>query len=184
MKKLDQKRMKLILTTLLFVALAFGIGFVAGFDHATGSIGMGFFGGTSYSVPDDIAKRSYAEAEATIAPVANMEYTEGFNCLDFAWEAMRLLHWNGQLAMIVQLDLDPDPNHAVIIVATSDEGWVFFEPETGARIYPTVGGYYLDARIEGVYVMGISWTSMEQYLDEIATGTISTEALSYYRVND
>ena len=110
-----------------------------------------------------------------------MSYGQGFNCLDYAWEAMRLLHWNGQIAMIARLDLEPDPDHAVVIIPTTDEGWIFIEPQTGTRIYPTPGGKYVNfADIKDVYVMRLEWTLVDIYELSIAEGVVDTTALSYY----
>jgi len=170
---------------IVIVALIFGVGYTAGFNTATGGFSLGLLPSTSVSPPNDITRATLAEVEQALEPLRDMEYGQGWNCLDYAWEAMRRLHWQGQLAMIVQLDLEPDPNHAVLIVPTSDEGYVFIEPQTGKQIYPTIGGKYIDfTTIEGIYLMGITWTSFEEYLTDIDEGVVDTSGLSYYRVND
>jgi hypothetical protein len=182
--KITRFKVKPVLLTLCIVGLAFLVGFMAGFFEATGGLPMGI-GRESMAPPSGIAKATLAEIEQTLAPVTQMEYREGFTCLDFAWEAMRRLHWAGQLAMIARLDLSPDPDHAVLIVPTSDEGWVFIEPQTGERIYPAAGGKYMDfTAIEGVYMMGLNWTPIDVYLLGINQGIVDTSSLSYYADNE
>ena len=137
--------------------------------------------GESIAPPADIVTGTAAEAEQALIPLQDMEYRQGFNCLDYAWEGMRLLHWKGQLAMVARLDLEPDPDHAVLIIPTEDEGWIFIEPQTGERIYPTPGGKYAGfTDIKGVYVMRLVWTAVDIYELSIAEGVVDTSALSYY----
>lgn len=162
------------------IGVALWLGFMAGFYHATGGLPMGIGQGESI-VPPGIETRTGAEARQAIEPLQTEQYRDGFNCLDYAWAGMRLLHWTGQTAMIVRLDLEPGPDHAVLIVPTSDEGWIFLEPQTGARIYPAVGGTYRDfTAIEGVYVMRLEWTPVDVYLSHVTDGSANATALSYY----
>lgn len=180
--KLNKAKVKATVHIAVLIAICVFLGYLFGFLDATGGIPwLASAGSESVGLPSDITRLTAPEAEQTLEPLHDKTYGEGYNCLDYAWEAMRLLHWNGQLAMIARLDLTPDPDHAVIIVPTTDEGWVFFEPQTGERIYPAPGGKYVNfANIEGVYVMGLSWMPIDVYLLEVAEGLSNTTALSYY----
>jgi len=160
------------------------LGYIVGFSSAVGGLSFGT-GSESIAPPADITKATLAEVTDTIESVAQMEYREGFNCLDFAWEGMRQLHWAGQLATVARLDLEPGPDHAVLLIPTTDKGWVLIEPQTGKRIYPTAGGKYIDfTSIEGVYVMRLEWTPIDIYELSIAEGVVDTSALSYYTDNE
>jgi len=182
MKNKETER-KVIRAILLTVAI-FVIGYTAGFSHATGSLPT-VWGGESIAPPAEMTRATLAEVKQTVAPVAQMDYGEGFNCVDYAWEAMRRLHWAGQVAMIARLDLEPGPDHAVLIIPTSDAGWVFIEPQTGQQIYPTPGGMYIDFTvIKGVYVMRLEWTDIDTYALSIAEGVVDTSKLSYYADTD
>jgi len=177
----NDKARKAVSIILVLVAVGL-LGYMLGFNTAVGGFAFGASWGQSTTPPSDIARATLAEVKETLAPMTQIEYREGFNCMDFAWEAMRLLHWNGQLAIIAQLDLEPGPDHAVLLIPTSDEGWVFLEPQTGKQIYPTPGGKYIDftATIEGVYVMDLEWVSIDDLLLEVSEGAVNTTALSYY----
>lgn len=178
--KIDSAKAKSVAVSLCIIGVAFWVGFMSGFFNATGGLPFDT-GGEDVLPPSEIAKVTAAEAELTLEPLRDMSYGQGFNCLDYAWEAMRLLHWNGQIAMIARLDLEPDPDHAVVIIPTTDEGWIFIEPQTGTRIYPTPGGKYVNfADIKDVYVMRLEWTLVDIYELSIAEGVVDTTALSYY----
>lgn len=167
--KINKATTKTAVIILCMIAMAW-VGFMAGFYEATGSIPF-HLAGESALPPSEIVKATIAEVEQTLAPLRDMEYGQGWNCLDYAWEGMRRLNWDGQLAMIARLDLTPDPDHAVLIVPTTDEGWVFIEPQSGVRIYPRAGGRYMGcADIAGVYVMNITWYSINEYLIDVAEG--------------
>jgi len=174
------RRLERVAIILVVIVGAGLLGFMGGFHTATGSFP---FNAQSIPIvpPADVAVGTVTEAEQAIEPLQDKTYEAGYNCLDYAWDAMRMLHWQGQTAMVARLDLEPDPDHAVLIVPTSDKGWVFLEPQTGKQIYPTAGGMYMDfTRIEGVYVMTLGWTLIDTFLLSIDEGVVDNSALSYY----
>lgn len=180
---MTKAQVKSIALTVCVVGITFWVGFMAGFFEATGRIP--FYTGNDVALPpSDIAKVTAAEAEATLAPLRDRDYGPGFNCLDYAWAGMRMLHWQGQMATIVRLDLEPNPDHAVLLVPTEDAGWVFLEPQTGAQIYPRVKGTYQNLAdiIIGIDVMDITWIPINEYVDGIANGTLNgTASYSIYQ---
>ena len=152
---------------LAIVAIAaIGVGFTLGFYEGTGLLPS--FTGSSGEIalpPADLTVVTAIEVEDTVSELQDKDYGEGYNCVDFAWEAMRLLRWNGQASMIVRLDLTPDPDHAILLVPTEDKGWIFIEPQTGKEVTPAVGGKYANLQtIESMQVLIMSWELLDDYV--------------------
>lgn len=148
----------------VLIMVAGFMGFVAGYYEGTG-IWPSFQQGEPALPPIDVPAMTSTEIAGAVAEIPMPEYGEGYNCVDFAWAAMRHLQWQGQIAGIVRLDLDPDPDHAVLLVATDDDGWVFMEPQTGQQIKPHVGGKWASGQtITGIYVMAIDWVPLDEYV--------------------
>jgi len=114
--------------------------------------------------PEELARGSLSEVQATLTPLSERDYGEGYNCIDFAWEGMRLLRWYGQQAVIVALIFDEGPGHAVLLVPTSDDGWVFVDPTTLGHIKPSVGMKFGGKVITDIKVLQWTWTPIDDYL--------------------
>lgn len=147
------------------------IGFTIGYWQGTGlSPFHGSFPWQNNSVglpPATVGNVSADEVQSEITVLQDKEYGVGYNCLDYAWDAVRLLRWDGHTANVVALRLDPEPNHAIIIVAT-DNGWIFMEPQTGEVVTPRVGGKYGNFQtIEAIEVMEVHWVSLDYYLNMV-----------------
>ena len=146
----------------LFVAVLW-VGFTAGFYYGTGTVPT-LYSSDAVMVPQIAVETTAQEVSDTVAPMRDKEYGEGYNCVDFAWEAMRLLQWQGIRAAIVRIALDPGPDHAVLLVPTEDRGWIFVEPQTGQEVKLRVGGKWAGLQtITGLYVMHMEWKSLADY---------------------
>jgi len=146
----------------LFMAVLW-VGFSAGFYYGTGTMPT-LYSSESAMVPQIAVETTAQEVTDTVAPMRDKEYGEGYNCVDFAWEAMRLLQWQGIRATIVRIVLDPGPDHALLLVPTEDRGWIFVEPQTGEEVKLRVGGKWAGLQtITGVYVMHVEWRPLADY---------------------
>ena len=135
-----RKRVAQILAILVVMALVGFTGFSFGYYRATVMMPIGN-GGQAIMPPEHLMVATASEALATIQELQDKQYEQGYNCLDYAWDVMRLLNWKGIPAVIVRLDLEPDPDHAIVIVPTEDEGWVFIEPQTNSIIHIHTEGH-------------------------------------------
>lgn len=62
-----------------------------------------------------------------------------YNCMDFSWDTMRSLNAQGVEARILVITYSNGSKHAVVIIPTSDKGWVVVEPQSDEVIDPEVG---------------------------------------------
>ena len=160
-----------MLIIMLVTVCASWFGFLTGFYHATGTWPT-FREGALAMVPTELNPLPTVETQETVAGLKDKEYGEGYNCLDYAWEGMRLLQWQGQPVVIVRLDLEPDPDHAILLVGTSDQGWQFLEPQTGKIVRPAVGGRYGDLQlVKAIDIMTITWRPLADYIADTSTNT-------------
>lgn len=142
------------------ITLSLFTGFLSGHYHGTGTFPL-----PERGVPmPAVSAVSLTDAQLSLEPVKSREYREGYTCVDFAWDAMRLLRWEGTESVIVLLTLDPEPNHALLLVPTADMGWVFIEPQTGLQTKPQVGGRYFGRRITAIQVLQFTTVSLEEFL--------------------
>lgn len=169
MRRFDRGRLRVTGDRLIVVAAALFLGFNGGFYVATGTVPM-YTHTPSAMMPAQNATMPLDDVKGAIAPVRDNTYGEGYNCVDYAWDAMRRLSWQGQKATIVRLTLDPPPSHAVLLVPTGDAGWVFIEPQTGNQIYPKVGGHYGLGlqRVVAIDVMAVWFMPLDDYLNDYA----------------
>lgn len=149
---------KLVIVGLITLSLF--TGFLSGHYHGTGTFPLPERG---VSTPA-ISEASLMEAQLSLAPMKEREYAEGFNCVDFAWEAMRVLRWAGKESEIALLVLEPSPNHALLLVPTADAGWVFVEPQSGLQTKPQVGGRYFGRTITAIHILQFTTVSLEEFL--------------------
>lgn len=154
----------------ILVIICAWLGFMAGFYEGTGSFPI-TSRGKPVLPPQEITAVTAAEVTDTVGALSDKPYGEGYNCVDYAWEAMRLLRWKGQESYMVRLTLDPGPDHAILLVPTEDKGWIFIEPQGGYEVKPTVGGKYSSLHtITGIYVLIMSWRDLDEYLAQWGNG--------------
>ena len=92
-------------------------------------------------------------------------FEEGMNCVDYALIVARNAHWKGLGAQVVKLEFEAGFDHAMLIFPTSDQGYIFMEPQTD-KVFDVmrVGDTY-DARlITSVDVLSFYWIPIEEYL--------------------
>jgi len=166
--KFNVAKFERIGTIIILVIMIGWTGFMAGFYEGTGTVPWISVGQSQVALPpQELTVVTTAEVTDTINVLSDRTYGEGYNCVDYAWEAMRLLRWKGQESYIVRLELDPGPDHAILLVPTEDKGWVFIEPQGGYEVTPTVGARYSNlATITGIYVMAIVWRDYDTYVSQ------------------
>lgn len=163
--RINRSKLWSALAVLIIMVTAGGLGYFGGYYAATGIFPQLFSVSESIAPPSELTTVTASEVEDTLAPLRDKDYGEGYNCVDYAWEAMRLLRWQGQASVIVKLDLDPDPDHAILLVPTEDKGWVFIEPQTASEVFPTVGGHYqIYQTIKAIDVMVLEWIPYDAYI--------------------
>lgn len=148
---------------LLFIGVVLGFGI--GFEYGTGIPVTSLFAtGESVATPTDITRHTTADARSTMKEaLQNKTYGPGYNCLDYAWTAMRALNWDSQPAAIAALTYDDGTGHALILTATEDDGWIFLDPRTGMLIKPTIGGKLMDHTVTGINILTVHWVPTESF---------------------
>lgn len=170
--KVFNSKLRAIISLAVMLLACGALGFIGGYYQGTGVI-PSLRGSESIAPPADLSTVTIIEAEQTLSVLRDKEYGDGYNCVDYAWDAMRLLRWQGQASVIIGLDIDddPDPDHAILLVPTEDKGWVFVEPQTGKEIAVVfIGGRYVGQTIKAIEVMTIGWIPIDNYM-EAMTGT-------------
>jgi len=152
------------LTLFAVVCCALGLGFIGGYYDATGLLPT-LRASAGVLPPEGTAVVSLQETQDTLSVLRDKEYGEGYNCVDYAWEAMRLLRWQGQQAAIVSLVFESPPGHAVLLVPTTDNGWVFVDPTTGGYVKPSIGMSFGGKVITGIDVLQLTWVPIEDFLE-------------------
>lgn len=151
------------IANLAMVGLCMFVGFVSGFYAGTGMLPT--FTQSKAIVPEEMSVTTLEATQSAIKGITLKDYEEGYNCVDFAWDAMRQLAWEGQPSAIVALDLEPDPNHSLLLVPTEDEGWVFIEPQAGVVVKPRVDGMYQGRKIVAIRVLKIVWIPIDEFIE-------------------
>ncbi|KKN26129.1 hypothetical protein LCGC14_0877740, partial [marine sediment metagenome] len=132
---------RMTISTLMLLLVSMFTGFISGFYFGTGTLPT-FNTAESVLVPE-ATTTTLPDVQTTLSEVDFSEYGFGYNCVDFAWEAMRALAWQGQQAAIVVLLFSEPPYDALLLLPTEDKGWIFIEPQLGATVVkPRVGGLY------------------------------------------
>lgn len=158
------KRHQIILSVAVMLIIALGTGFAAGFEYGTGIPITSLFAETeSVATPEEITLRTTSEAKAVVEEaLKDKTYGPGYNCMDYAWTAMRALNWDGQPAAIAVIMYDDGTGHALVLTATEDDGWVSIDPKTGMIVVPYVGGV-LTEDITSINIMTIHWVPLEEF---------------------
>jgi len=164
-KKLYIKRLAIvILMGVLFV----GNGFSWGFWTATGESPMSMLRQPESYAPPAMQSVGLAELTDILAEddTSEQEYQEGYNCIDYAWEVMRALQWEGIDSGIIALTYEDGTSHAILIVPTEDKGWQFIDPQSDALVSPQIGSYYNGKRITKIEVMVLEWVDISEFTDD------------------
>lgn len=149
------------LNALILMCLCIFMGFITGFYAGTGMLPT--LTENKSITPPNITKASIIDVQNTLTEIDFPEYAEGYNCVDFAWQATRALAWAGQPSAIVAVQFETGPNHALLLVATTDEGWVFIEPQAEIITRPTIGGLYDGRRIVTMKVLVMRWVDYQEW---------------------
>lgn len=160
-RNIIQRYMAMIVIMLLLV----GNGFLWGFWTATGDSPLVMLQhGESYAPPDE---QSIELSELTDILIeddtSEQEYREGYNCVDYAWEVMRNLQWQGVDSSIIALTYEDGSRHAILVVPTGDEGWQFIDPQSDEAVNPKIGSYYNGKKIIEIKVMTIDWIDILEF---------------------
>ena len=92
---------------------------------------------------------------------SDYEYKEGFNCVESALMAARSAVWQGIPAGVCKLNFQSGVGHMMLIFPTSDQGWVFVEPQSDSVVHPIIGGVYFGERVTGIDILQLSWIPLE-----------------------
>ena len=158
-------RLTLVVT---FLGLVAALGFGAGFEFGTGLPVTTLF--TSHNkdvaVPENIVVKTTEEAKQVVEEaVKGLTYDVGYNCLDYAWDSMRALSWDGQPAAIAAIIYEDGNGHALVLTATNDKNWMFLDPQTGSEVRPTPGSYWAGKKIVSVKIMVIHWVEFSDFVE-------------------
>jgi hypothetical protein len=156
-----KKRIFLGMSFTLVFAICLGI--MIGFYIATGgSIIDKLSPGPSAYVPN-ATLQSLSTTEDILNTQPIQSYGSGYNCVDFAWAAMRALQWQGQPSAIVRLGFTDGTGHALLIVPTSDNGWRFIEPQANIVVYPSIGNIYDGKVIANITILTATWAPFKAF---------------------
>lgn len=158
-------KVKQTITAIIVMLLLVGNGFLWGFYTATGNSPLVMLQqGESYAPPGE---QSIELSELTDILIedntSEQEYREGYNCVDYAWEVMRNLQWQGVDSSILALTYEDGSRHAILVIPTGDKGWQFIDPQSDEVVSPKMGSYYNGKKIVEIKVMTISWINITEF---------------------
>lgn len=160
-RRWDKKLMLLALTVTVVCLVA---GFSAGYEYATGRPVLDIWK-TSKSIapPAEIVATTLDTTTNILASQPQQTYQEGYNCLDFAWGAMRTLQWQGQPSAIIRLGYSDGSGHALLLVPTSDKGYQFIEPQDNEVVHPEIGLKYQGQTVIEITVLKLTWVPLQTF---------------------
>lgn len=153
MKRFGKKTLALTSVLVIFIfGVVFGWGMC--YEYVTGLPAISLIAPKQESVgTPDMALKTTEEAKQVVEEaVKDEEYGVGYNCLDYAWDSMRALKWDGQPAWIAGVVFEDGTGHSLVLTATTDGGWKFLDPQSGLELTPVPGGYWGDNKIVAVQV--------------------------------
>lgn len=165
---LREFRIKRLTSAIIVMLLLVGNGFLWGFWTATGDSPLVLLlqQGESYAPPDEQSIELTELTDMLIEDdTSEQEYREGYNCIDYAWEVMRALQWQGVDSSIIALTYEDGSRHAILVVPTGDKGWQFIDPQSDEVVNPKIGSYYNGKKIVGIKVMTIDWIDILEFTD-------------------
>ena len=156
---------KLIGIFLVATACSVLTGFAAGFTYGTGDSALTLLvPAKSIAPPQETVMTTLSDVTATLSTQPKQAYREGYNCVDYAWDAMRALQWRGQPSAIVRLGFSDGTGHTVLIAPTSDKGYQFVEPQTDEIIRPQVGAMYAGKTVANMTVLEFQWRPFDVFV--------------------
>ena len=155
--------MKRTLATLGLVCICMFAGFISGYFAGTGTLPS--LHESKAIAPPEISQTTAATSSTAVSKIDFPKYQEGWNCVDFAWQAARQLAWKGQPAAIVALEFEEGLGHTILLVPTIDAGWIYMEPQTGDIVKPRVSGLYGGRKIVQIRVLKLVWTPIDKFLE-------------------
>ncbi len=175
-KTLTVQDKKILGIFLVATALCIMTGFAAGFMYGTGSsIVSLFIQSESIAPPPTVAVTKIDNVTSVLSQQPKPVYQTGYNCVDFAWSAMRTLQWKGQPSAIVRLGFPDGTGHAVLLVPTSDKGYQFVEPQTNEVIRPVPGGIYDGKIVANMTILEFTWKPFDIFILDPQYGLVGWE---------
>lgn len=160
-------RIKRLVSVTIIMVLLVGNGFLWGFWTATGDSPLVLLQHSESYAPPDMQSVDLGGLTDILTEdnTSEQEYREGYNCIDYAWEVMRNLQWEGIDSGIIALTYADGTGHAILIIPTEDEGWQFVDPQSDELVNPKIGSYYNGKRVVEIEVMVIEWVDIKKFTD-------------------
>ncbi len=169
----DRKMLSIFLTA---TALCIVTGFAAGFMYGTGSSIVSLFVQPEViSPPPAVAVTKIDNVTSVLSQQPKIAYQAGYNCIDFAWSAMRTLQWQGQPSAIVRLGFPDGTGHAILLVPTSDKGYQFVEPQTNEVVRVVPGSIYDGKVVANMTILEFTWKPFDIFVIEPQYGLVGWE---------
>lgn len=150
----------------IMVCICLFTGYIGGFYKGTGTLpNFALFPEDATVATPKGLTTTLTDIQVTLEEAPDEEYAFGYNCVDFAWDAMRQLAWKGHPSAMVMLMFEELPNHALLLVPTTDKDWLFIEPQAGIVVKPRVGGLYNGRTITEIKIMTIVWVSLDEFIE-------------------
>jgi len=166
MKRFGKRTLALASVLIIFI-IGIIFGFSMGFEYGTGLPFIPtLMTPTQESVgTPDIALKTTEEAKQVVEEaVKDDNYDIGYNCLDYAWDSMRALNWDGQPAAIAGIIFEDGKGHTLVLTATTDDNWLFLDPQSGAKVTPIPGSYFAGEKIVALKIMVIHWVDYDDFV--------------------
>lgn len=164
-RKVTKAELKVIGIFMIATVCSVLTGFAAGFSYGTGDSAITLFiPAKSVAPPAEISTTKLDNVTSVLVEQPKQVYREGYNCMDYAWDAMRALQWEGQPSAIVRLGFTGGLGHVVILVPTEDKGYQFIEPQNGEVIHPDLGGIYQGKMITNMTILEFTWVPFDIFL--------------------
>jgi hypothetical protein len=139
-------------------------GFAAGYTYGTGQSPLTLVMKTeSIAPPQEVTTGTLDTVVSVLDEQPEQIYQEGYNCLDYAWDGMRALMWQGELAAIVRLGFEGGEGHALLLVPTADKGYQFIDPQTGKIVRPLIGAHYAGRVIANMTILEFTWVPFDVF---------------------
>jgi len=155
--KIRRRMLYRLTITLSVLTLIMAVGCSIGFEFGTGLSVVSLFRShdVDITLPDITIKTAEEATQVVEEAVKGSTYEVGYNCLDYAWDSVRALQWDGQPAAIAVIIYEDGTGHALVLTATADPTprWLFIDAQSGIEVYPVPGSYWNGLKIACVKVM-------------------------------
>lgn len=163
------KKTRLVIDCIGYASVAVMLGFLVLMAYAN-------YGGSSLRgleshiapVPPKIMSATLVEVQAVVErdQTDKVAPGTGFNCVDYAWAVKRALQWEGINSAILGLQWAgvKQEGHALLLIPTSDKGWVALEPQSDKFMpVPKVGDRYEGREIGKIIVLVLNWVDVTEF---------------------